>query len=56
MIKFPENLRPKEAGKTNDPNYYLFNQNIWHPTKECCELKNRIEALIEASVLQLKEE
>lgn len=54
MIKFQKNRRLEEAGKTNDPLYCLFHQNIQHPIKKCYNLKDGIQALIEAGILQLK--
>ena len=41
-LKLPEVQRPKEIGRTNDPNYYLFHKMVHHPTSRCFVLKDKI--------------
>lgn len=56
MIKLPNRKRPEEIGKTNDSNYCLYHWIIGHPSKDCYILKDNIQTLIEARVIQLKAE
>ena len=52
-LKFPEVRCPNEAGKTDDPNYYLYHKILWHPTKNCYIFKDVLQALINAELLKL---
>ena len=52
-LKLPEARHPKEAGKTDDPSYYLNHRMLWHPTKNCYIFKDVLQALIDAEVLKL---
>ena len=38
-LKLQEIRRPKEVGKTDDPNYCLYHRMLRHPTKNCTSLK-----------------
>ena len=46
--------RPDEVGCTNDPNNCLFHRIVHHPTCKCFALKDKIQILVDASVLTLK--
>jgi len=55
-LKLPEAKRPKEVGKTDDPNYCLYHKMLGHPTKSCYIFKDVLQALIDAVVLKLRPE
>ena len=55
-LKLPEIRRPDEVERTNDPDYCFFHRMAHHPTSMCFVLKEKIQALVEASVLTLKSE
>lgn len=55
MLQFPTNPRSEEAGKPIIP-CCLYHQNLRHSTNDCYTLKNKIQVLIEAKVIQLKSE
>ena len=47
-LKLPKARRPNEVGRTNDPNYCLFQRIVHHPTRRCYVLQNKIQALVDA--------
>jgi len=53
-LKLLEAICPEEAGKTDDPSYYLYHRMLGHPTKNCYIFKNVHQALIDAKVLKLR--
>jgi len=53
-LKLLEVQQPGEVGCTSDPNYCLFHLMVHHPTSKCFVLKDKIQALIEASDLTLR--
>ena len=53
-LKLSEDRRPKEVGKTDNPNYCLYHRMLGHPTKSCYIFKKIIQALIDAKVLKLR--
>jgi len=53
-LKLQEVRRPKEVGKTDDPNYCLYHRILRHPTKNCYIFKYVLQALIDAEVLKLR--
>ena len=55
-LKLPETRHPKELGCMNDPNYCLIHGMVHHFTSRCYILKDKIQALVDASVLTLKSE
>ena len=55
-LKLPEARRPKEVGKTDDPNYCLYYRILGHPIKSCYIFKDVFQALIDAEVLKLRPE
>ena len=55
-LKLPEIKRLEEAGKSDDPGYYLYHRMLGHPTKNCYIFKYVLQALIDAEVLQLRPE
>ena len=55
-LKLAEIRRPKEVGKTEDPNYCSYHSMLGHPTKNCCIFKDVLQALIDAEVLKLPPE
>jgi len=54
ILKLPEIRRPKEVGKTDDPNYYLYHRMLGYPTKNCYIFKDVLQALIDAEGLKLR--
>ena len=52
-LKLFEARCPKEVGKTNNPNYYLYHRMLGHPTKSCYIFKDILQTLIDAEVLKL---
>lgn len=56
MHKLLKNYKPEEARKINDPKYCLYHKNIKHKTKDCYVLKDKIQTLIDAKVIQLRHE
>ena len=55
-LKLPEDRRPEEVGKTDNPNYCLYHRMLGHPTKSCYIFKDILRALINAEVLKLRPE
>jgi len=55
-LKIPEARRPKEVGKTDDPNYCLYHSMPRYPTRRCYIFKDVFKALIDAEVLKLRPE
>ena len=55
-LKLPEARRPKEVGKSDNPNYCLYHRMLGHPTKSCYVFKYILQALIDAEVLKLHPE
>jgi len=55
-LKLPEVWCPDEVGRTNDSNYYLFHRMVHHLTSKCFILKDKIQALVGASILTLNSE
>ena len=53
-LNLPEVQCTDEVGHTNDSNYCLFHRMVHHPTSRCFSLNDKIQALIETSVLTLK--
>ena len=53
-LKLPEVRRPNEIGKTDDPNYCLYNRMFGHSTKNWYIFKDVLQALISADVLKLR--
>ena len=49
-LKLPKVRRSNEMRRTNDFNYCLFHKMVHHPTCKCFVLKNKIQALMDASV------
>src|SRR3954468_6079672 len=56
QLKLPESKNPEDVGKTDDPRYYLYHQGLGHPTMNCWSLKDKLQALVDASALRLKTE
>lgn len=54
MLKLHENRKLEEAGKTDDTRYCLYHQNIGHTTRNSYFMKDKIQALIDAKVIQLR--
>src|SRR3954464_14734348 len=54
--KLPEPKNPEDVGKTDDPRYCLYHWGLGHPTKSCCSLKEKLQALVDAGALRLKME
>jgi len=52
-LKLPEARRPKEVGKTDNPNYFLYHRMLGHLTKSCDIFKDILQVLIDAEVLKL---
>ena len=46
-IKLPCPKRPKEADKTDNPNYCWYYQSVIHSTERCSILKDIIEEMFE---------
>jgi len=55
-LKLPEARRPEEAGKTDDPNYYLYHRMLGHPSKNCYIFKDVLQDLIDAEVFKFRPE
>jgi len=55
-LKLAEAKRPKEVGKTDAHNYYLYHKMARHPRKNCYIFKDILQALIDADVLKLRPE
>ena len=55
-LKLPEARRPKEVGKTDDSNYYLYYMMVRHSTKNCYTFKDVLQTLIDVEVLKLRSE
>jgi len=55
-LKLLEVRRPEEAGKTDDPNYYLCHRMLGHTTKNCYIFKDVLQVLIDAELLKLHPE
>ena len=55
-LKLPEVWRPDEVGCTNNSNYCLFHWRVYHPTSKYFVIKDKIQALVDTSVLTLKSE
>jgi len=49
-LKLPEARRPKEVGKTDNLNYFLYHRMLGHPTKSCYIFKDIFQVLIDAEV------
>src|SRR3954471_8657122 len=56
QLKLPEPRNPEDVGKTDDPCYCLYHRGLGHPTKNCWSLKDKLQALVDASALRLKAE
>src|SRR3954464_3779563 len=54
--KLPEPKNPEDVGKTDDPRYCLYHRGLGHPTKSCCSLKDKLQALVDAGALRQKTE
>jgi hypothetical protein len=55
-LKIPEARRPEEADKVNDPKYCIYHRMLGHPTTSCYILKDKIQALVDAGVINLRPE
>ena len=55
-LKLPEVQCLDKVGCANDLNYCLFHMMIHHPTRRFFVLKEKIQALVDASILTLKSE
>ncbi|XXG41707.1 hypothetical protein AAC387_Pa01g2119 [Persea americana] len=49
----PSSKRPSQEGRTDDPNCYPYHRMISHPSKECFNLKEKIEDMLTKGVIQL---
>ena len=45
VIQLPTSKRPKEAHKTNDPNFCRYHRVVSHPIEKCVTLKEKIMQL-----------
>jgi len=52
-LKFLEVRCPDKVGKTDDPNFYLYQRMLGHPIKNCYIFTDVLQALIDADVLKL---
>ena len=55
-LKLSEIRCPEEVGKTENPNYYLYQMMLGHPTKNYHIFKDVLQTLIDAEVLKLHQE
>jgi len=55
-LKLLEIRCPEEAGKTDNPSYYLYHRMLGHSTKNCFIFKDVFQALIDAEVLKFRPE
>lgn len=53
--KLPEIRRPEDINKTEDPNFCLYHRMVNRPTKDRYILKDKIQALLEAGDMTLKD-
>ena len=53
IIELPEAKRPKELGKTPDPNYCRYHRLISHPIEKCVTLKEKIMRLAQDGTIVL---
>src|SRR3954471_6373910 len=56
QLKPPEPRNPDEVSKTDDPRYCLYHRGLGHPIKNCWSLKDKLQALVDASALRLQTE
>ncbi|XP_020262581.1 serine/arginine repetitive matrix protein 2-like [Asparagus officinalis] len=54
-IKFPSISNKEEAKRTTEPKYYAFHKRVHHPIKICYTLKDKIQALIDVSIITTKQ-
>ena len=52
-LKLPEARRPKEVGRTVEPNYCLCHRMMGNRTKSCYIFKDVLQVVIEANMLKL---
>lgn len=53
-LKLPAVRCPKEVGRSDHPNYYLFHWMTSHATRSCHVLKDTILALVDEDILRLR--
>ena len=55
-LKLSEAKRPEEVGKTDYPNYCLYQKMVGHSIKSCYIFKDALKALIDMDKLKLRPE
>lgn len=54
MLKLVEIKKLEEVRRKDDPKYYLYHRLINYPTEDCYMLKDTIQTLVDAKVIQLQ--
>ncbi|MQL72290.1 hypothetical protein Taro_004609 [Colocasia esculenta] len=55
LMTLPEPKRPEEAAMVDKPNYYPYHHVLGHTLENCYLLKNRVEKLIQAGIIDMAE-